>query len=99
MLYQEHHYPRLDLCSTPCTVLDIRTSLVSKKRDSKARLEFMLGKDMPVLQQVLEHTFLSLVAELGGYLGITLGLSLLHVEQALQYVYIRVTSARSVHCH
>ena len=38
----------------------------------------MFRKTVTVSKEILAHTSLNLVAELGGYLGLTLGLSLVH---------------------
>ena len=50
-------------------------------------VKFFFSKDVSVSQEVLDYSFLSLVAELGGYLGITLGVSLLHLEAAMYFIF------------
>ena len=50
----------------------------------------MFGKTVPVSREVLAHTSLNLVAELGGYLGLTLGLSLMHLELPIKMIWRQV---------
>ena len=70
--------------------MDIVTSLVSKSQIPDPRLIFMFGKTVPVSREVLAHTSLNLVAELGGYLGLTLGLSLMHLELPIKMIWNQV---------
>ena len=50
----------------------------------------MFGKTVPVSREVLAHSSFNLVAELGGYLGFTLGLSLLHLELPLKMIWHQI---------
>ena len=70
--------------------MDIQTILVSKSKIPKSRLTFMFGKAVPVSREVLVHSSFNLVAELGGYLGLTLGLSLVHLELPLKMIWHRI---------
>ena len=88
--YMKNRYPRYDTCDQPCTKMDITTSLVSKSEIPDPRLIFMFGKTVPVSREVLAHTSLNLVAELGGYLGLTLGLSLMHLELPIKMIWRQV---------
>ena len=83
-------YPRYDTCDKPCTEMDIQTSLVSKSEIPNPRLIFMFGKTVPVSREVLSHSSFNLVAELGGYLGLTLGLSLMHLELPIKMVWHQI---------
>ena len=47
----------------------------------------MFDKTVPVSREVIAHTSLNLVAELGGYLGLTLGLSLMHLELPIKMIW------------
>ena len=82
----KHRYPRYDTCDKPCTEMDIQTSLVSKSEVPNPRLTFMFGKTVAVTREVLATSSFHLVAELGGYLGLTLGLSLMHLELPLKMI-------------
>ena len=74
--------------------MDIQTSLVSKAEIPNPRLSFMFGKMVPVSREVLSHSSFNLVAELGGYLGLTLGLSLMHLELPINMVWQQVANWR-----
>ena len=50
----------------------------------------MFDKTVQVSREVLAHTSLNLVAELGGYLGLTLGLSLMHLELPVKMIWRQV---------
>ena len=88
--YMKYRYPRYDTCDKPCTEMDIQTSLVSKSEIPEPHLTFMFGKTVPVSREVLAHTSFNLVAELGGYLGLTLGLSLMHLEMPIRMVWHQI---------
>ena len=88
--YMKYRYPRYDTCEKPCTEMDIQTSLVSKSKIPEPHLTFMFGKTVPFAREVLAHTSFNLVAELGGYLGLTLGLSLMHLELPIKMVWHQI---------
>ena len=94
--YMKNRYPRYDSCDKPCTEMDIQTSLLSKSEISNPRLIFMFGKTVPVSREVLSHSSFSLVAELGGYLGLTLGLSLMHLELPIKIIWHQILLWKSV---
>ena len=75
--------------------MDIQTSLVSKSEIPDPRLIFMFDKTVPVSREVLTHTSLNLVAELGGYLGLTLGLSLMHLELPLRLLWQKLVALKT----
>ena len=50
----------------------------------------MFGKTVPVSREVLSHSSLNLVAELGGYLGLTLGLSLMHLQLPIKMTWHQI---------
>ena len=86
----KYRYPRYDTCDKPCTEMDIQTSLVSRSEAPNPRLIFMFGKTVPVSREVLSHSSFNLVAELGGYLGLTLGLSLMHLELPIKMIWNQI---------
>ena len=87
----KYRYPRYDTCDKPCTEMDIQASLVSKSEiATEPRLTFMFGKTVPVSREVLSQSSFNLVAELGGYLGLTLGLSLMHLELPIKMVWRQI---------
>ena len=56
---------------------------------------FMFGKTVPVSREVLARSSLNLVAELGGYLGLTLGLSLVHLELPLMLLWQKLVALKT----
>ena len=85
--YLKHRYTNYNSCEKPCTEVDIQTTLVSKSESSKPRLMFMFGKTIDVSREVLAYTLFNLVAELGGYLGLTLGFSFLDINLPLGLIW------------
>ena len=81
--YLKQRYTKYNSCEKPCTEVDVQTTLVSKSESSKPRLMFMFGKTIPVSREVLAYTPFNLVAELGGYLGLTLGFSFMDINLPL----------------
>ena len=51
-----------------------------------SKVSFILHTNIKVLSEVMPKTLLMLVAELGGYLGLTLGISLLDLKTFVQSV-------------
>ena len=90
--YLKQRYTKYNSCAKPCTVVDIQSTLVSKSESSKPRLMFMFGKTVSVSREVLAYSSLNLVAELGGYLGLTLGLSLMHLELPLRLLWQKLVA-------
>ena len=93
--YLKERYTKYNSCAKPCTVVDIQSTLVSKTESSKPRLMFMFGKTVPVSREVLAYSSLNLVAELGGYLGLTLGLSLVHLELPLRLLWQKLVASKT----
>ena len=93
--YLKQRYTKYNSCPKPCTELDVQTSLVSKSESSKPRLMFMFGKSVAVSREVLAYTPFNLVAELGGYLGLTLGLSLMHLELPFRMLWSRLVASKT----
>ena len=97
--FMKNRYPRYDTCDKPCTKMDIQTSLVSKSaipiRSDTTQLTFMFGKTVSVSSEVLPRSSFNLVAEVGGYLGLTLGLSLMHLELPIKILWQKIVVWRT----
>ena len=59
--------------------MNIRLALKSM-RPGRSRITFNLYKDIEVVSEVMSKTGLMVVAEIGGYLGLTLGISLMDLK-------------------
>ena len=70
--------------------MDIQTSLVSKYESKNPLLVFTFSRMVPVSKEVLSHSSFNLLAEVGGYLGLTLGLPLMHLELPIKMIWNQV---------
>ena len=58
-----------------------------KFADSMSYIRFYLKSKVQVQQAILDYTWLSLLADLGGYLGILLGSSVADLTRVVHYVF------------
>ena len=93
--YLKHRYTNYNSCEKPCTEVDIQTTLVSKSESSNPRLMFMFGKTIDVSREVLAYTPFNLVAELGGYLGLTLGFSFLDISLPFGLIWQKLMDCKT----
>ena len=66
--------------------MKVRLTFFSRIEDFENELKFILHPNIEVISEVQAKTLLTLVAEVGGYLGLTLGVSLLDLKLLLSYV-------------
>ena len=82
-LYLDHRYSLAPSCTTGCTSMDVTIWQTSKEENYDKRVfaevRFIFPEKIKIFQEVESYQFLDLVADLGGYLGLTLGLSLLDI--------------------
>ena len=78
-LYMKNRYIPYNACKRPCTKMKIQLNYQSKV-PTKGEVRFYLDKTILNSKQVKSFTDLHLVAEVGGYLGLTLGVSLLDMR-------------------
>ena len=66
-----------NLRGTPCEGMDVYLGLpfISKTGDNWGHIKIYLKSTVKIKRTVLDYTFLSLVAEVGGYVGLLLGIS------------------------
>ena len=70
------------LCDSPCAGMEIFLGVpfVSKEEDNTwAYIKIYLKSAVKTKSAVLDYTFLSLVAEVGGYVGLLLGVSVVKI--------------------
>jgi hypothetical protein len=83
-LYMQLRYPPYSACRNPCTRMDVKLYSMSKimpeEYKNTARVKFLLSSKIEINEEVLHQTLLSLFAEIGGYLGLILGVSLLDLK-------------------
>ena len=83
---------RFEECLYPCTNLKIRLDKVEfGKVVGATRAKFMFDQYIRVTTSYVSYTGLELVAEVGGYVGLFLGLSVYHLSHAfntfVQYIF------------
>ena len=77
----ENRYPPHHVCQVPCTTMNIKLALKSNSKvPGRSRITFVLYKDIEVVSEVMSKSGLMVIAEIGGYLGLTLGISLLDLK-------------------
>ena len=87
-LYYSLRYVPSDACAKPCSEMDIRTILVgTTPSDSSGVVKMTFSKKIPVSREVLSTSPLSLVAEIGGLLGLTLGVSMINLESVAAFAW------------
>ena len=66
-----------NICGTPCEGMDVYLGLpfISKTEENWGHIKIYLKSTIKIKRTVLDYTFLSLVAEVGGYVGLLLGIS------------------------
>ena len=66
-----------NICGTPCEGMDVYLGLpfISKTEQNWGHIKIYLKSTVKIKRTVLDYTFLSLVAEVGGYVGLLLGIS------------------------
>ena len=66
-----------NICGTPCEGMDVYLGLpfISKTEHNWGHIKIYLKSTVKIKRTVLDYTFLSLVAEVGGYVGLLLGIS------------------------
>ena len=80
-------------CKRPCTKMKIQLNYQSKV-ERRGEVRFYLDKIIQTTTQVKSYTDLHLVAEVGGYLGLTLGVSFL--DMRVLFSFLRQYSGRQV---
>ena len=93
--YVEHRYDLPASCSMACTTMDVSIWQTSKARNYDetvfAEVAFRFPDKINIFKEVESYEFLDLVADLGGYLGLTLGLSLLDITGPINNIITKTT--------
>ena len=93
--YLEHRYDLPPSCSMACTTMDVsiwQTSMAKNYDETVfAEVAFRFPDKINIFQEVESYQFLDLVADLGGYLGLTLGLSLLDITGPVNNIIATTT--------
>ena len=77
-------YPPYSAGSNPCARMDVKLYSMSKienEENNTAAVKFLLSSKIEKVDEVLHQTMLALVGEIGGFLGLILGVSLLDLKK------------------
>ena len=96
-LYYKHRDDLPPSCSMGCTTMDVTIMAAASSQQHKnlrenfAEVKFRFKEKIKIFQEVESYEFLDLVADLGGYLGLTLGLSLLDITGPINNIITKTT--------
>ena len=77
-------------CSTPCTTLDISTTLTAQTpRHNGSMVKLIMDKEVTVVIVKFSMDIFKLTAEVGGYLGLWLGFSMLDMYSSVELIFAR----------
>ena len=82
---QKMHHSLANVCSSPCTTMQVFAVGDNKMRAKSEHPQLVLVFQSRIQngQERYLYTFLSLIAEVGGYVGLILGYSLLNAAEFL----------------
>ena len=77
--YLAHRLPPVVL--QPCTVMSVTTSLMAHTTHTKAEVILGFGEKIQVHKEVIPYSFTNLVAEVGGFIALILGVSFMDLPR------------------
>ena len=93
--YMEHRYYLPPSCTMGCTTMDVTIMSTRKEEHADetvfAEVRFSFPEKIKIYQEIESYEFLDLMADLGGYLGLTLGLSLLDITGPVNNIITTIT--------
>ena len=93
--YEQYYYLRSSgqstLCDSPCTGMDIYLGLpfFAAGNEGLAYIKIYIKSALKVKTTVLDYGFVTLFAELGGYVGLLLGLSAVKVSVVINTFLVK----------
>ena len=93
--YKEYDYLKASgqntLCDSPCAGMDIYLGLpfIATTNDKWAYIKIYLKSTVKLKYAVLDYTPLSLVAEVGGLVGLILGISIVHIALTINSFFMK----------
>ena len=79
-------------CSHPCSYFDFKTTVQEEKAHWESGIYITLQKAVTVMRSQYSYNELSLVAEIGGYVGLFLGVSVLQISGLVKKTIAKLTS-------
>ncbi len=80
-------------CPPPCQRMEIKSRMESTKFKSFNAIRLMFKPSVQVTRSVLTIPLINLVSNLGGLMGMFLGVSLLQTINLVDFIKNRITSA------
>ena len=78
-------------CSTPCTTLDISTTLIGQTpRNNGSMVKLIMEKETTDVIVDFSMDLFKLTAEVGGYLGLWLGFSMLDMYSSFELIFVHL---------
>ena len=77
-------------CMSPCTSMDIFFGVLfgdGIRDDGKSYLQIYLKTNIKFQQTIYDYTLLSLLAEIGGYTGLLLGISVANITTVIEKMF------------
>ena len=80
------------LCQKPCETTEVFSGMASfdHTEEDLAKMKIYLKTNTKVKKSVLDYSWLTMVAEIGGYTGLLLGISLVNVNSVLDKFFDRL---------
>ena len=78
-----------DVCPLPCASMTVffQMPIIGKGPEDKAYIKFYLKNKIKVSTSRFSYTILSFLAEVGGYIGLLLGVSLLDIPTVIDRIF------------
>ena len=77
--YLAHRFPPVIL--QPCAVMSVTTTLMAQTIHTKAEVILGFGEKVQVYKEVIPYSFTNLVAEVGGFIALILGVSFMDLPR------------------
>ena len=72
-IFMENHYPPYNVCHRPCTDMRLQLTLLGRIKDKENIVKFTLFTEIEKSSEIQAKSAMNLLAQLRGYLGLTLG--------------------------
>lgn len=85
---------QLELCDRPCASISVFTGYPfygTSYDNTTARIKLYMKSTTKVKKTILDYTVLSMLAEIGGYTGLLLGISIVNVTHIIDKLRMRMT--------
>ena len=91
-LYQNRIFLHESNCANPCSIFSLTTTNIKKveRSDNETYLNINFPKNIKVFERSYTYSRLSLLAEIGGYVGLFLGISINQVINLLDYLVAKL---------